>query len=446
MDDAAATGTATSTPETRLRRWVLPGELLPDAVPGRLRRTPRDWLVDVLVFGWSLVWWAAIVSDVDLSHLPDWLRTIDPWVGLACCLLVWLRRRWPLGLALALIPVAAMINSSFGALMMVLLNTGLRLPWRTSMPVLGAYLLATVPYLLVYTVPHEGGWLTVAFSVAFCLAFFSWGVAFRARRQEMLRLRQDAVRARAEHARRLADTRRAEREAIAREMHDVLAHRISLLAVHAAALAYRTGHSADGTGQPLTDTEVAASAQVIRDNAHQALEELREVLTVLRTDAPPQPADGGPVPPGDALGSGRPQPLIADVKELVQEAEAAGQPVVFRDLLDPTAAGALRAQPQRTVYRVVQEGLTNARKHAPGARVTVELAGRPGGGLTVRVCNPLPVGVTQAEIPGAKAGLVGLSERTALDGGSLQHGSTDGMFLLLARLPWAHDDPGTAGG
>lgn len=90
---------------------------------------------------------------------------------------------------------------------------------------------------------------------------------------------------------------------------------------------------------------------------------------------------------------------------------------------------------------MVQEGLTNARKHAPGSRVTVRVyAGPPRTEVTVEVGNPLPIGVTESEIPGAGAGLTGLHERVELDGGTLQHGSVDGTFTLRARLPW-HSPP-----
>ncbi|MFJ1589400.1 sensor histidine kinase [Kitasatospora albolonga] len=304
----------------------------------------------------------------------------------------------------------------------------------------------------------------------------------------MLKLREDADRERAEHARRLADSRRAERAAIAREMHDVLAHRISLLSVHAGALVYRTKQTDAGRAPALSGAEIVESAQVIRDNAHQALEELHDMLRVLRSDERHAPG------PGDRRGAtadstAAPQPRMADIAHLVEEARAAGQqidlraegraatcvrdegpgPVGVRDEApdptcvrdeapdstglrdegpDPTSvrdeapgpAGpprpAPRSQVQRTAYRLVQEGLTNARKHAPGARVTVRVAGAPGAGLTVEVRSPLPVGVTASEIPGAGAGLTGLRERVELDGGSLEHGSREGAFVLRARLPW----------
>jgi signal transduction histidine kinase len=91
----------------------------------------------------------------------------------------------------------------------------------------------------------------------------------------------------------------------------------------------------------------------------------------------------------------------------------------------------------RNAYRIVQEALTNARKHAQGAAVDVTLDGAAGSGLTVEVRNRLPVGAAAAPIPGAGTGLIGLSERTSLAGGRLEHGRTPGGdFELRAWLPW----------
>jgi glucose-6-phosphate-specific signal transduction histidine kinase len=207
-------------------------------------------------------------------------------------------------------------------------------------------------------------------------------------------------------------------------MHDVLAHRISLLSVHAGALAYRTAQAESGQGRALSGAEVTGAVRVIRDSAHQALAELGEVLSVLRADQP------------DGDGRGAPQPMLADLPRLVEEARSAGQRVTLE--LDPALTNGRQPRPQdqRTVYRVVQEGLTNARKHAPDARVVVRVAGEPGTGLAVAVTNPLPVGVAAVEIPGAGAGLTGLAERVGLDGGTLDHGPVDGAFRLAARLPW----------
>ncbi|MBW5260078.1 sensor histidine kinase, partial [Streptomyces poriferorum] len=91
----------------------------------------------------------------------------------------------------------------------------------------------------------------------------------------------------------------------------------------------------------------------------------------------------------------------------------------------------------RTVYRIAQEGLTNARKHAPGAEVTVTVTGGPGRGITVEVSNPAPVEPFE-QVPGSGQGLIGLTERATLAGGRLDHGpEPDGGFGVRAWLPWS---------
>jgi signal transduction histidine kinase len=92
----------------------------------------------------------------------------------------------------------------------------------------------------------------------------------------------------------------------------------------------------------------------------------------------------------------------------------------------------------RTAYRIIQEGLTNVRKHAPGVIADLRLRGGAGGWLTIELTNPLPLGGGRAAPPeGGGTGLVGLVERAELAGGSLEHGMTpSGAFRLVARLPW----------
>jgi signal transduction histidine kinase len=194
-------------------------------------------------------------------------------------------------------------------------------------------------------------------------AAVGWGLFLHYRRQLVESLRDRAARAETEAQLRAEQAQQRARDEIAREMHDVLGHRLSLLSVHAGALEFR----------PDADpTEVARAAKVIRENAHQALQDLREVIGVLRA------------PVGEL-----PQPTLADVQQLVAESGRAGMRVSLREEVDgpvPDLVG-------RTTYRIVQEALTNARKHAPGAEVEVQVAGAPGQGLTVEVCNtPTPVG------------------------------------------------------
>ncbi len=101
-----------------------------------------------------------------------------------------------------------------------------------------------------------------------------------------------------------------------------------------------------------------------------------------------------------------------------------------------TDPGEAPAATGRTVYRIAQECLTNARKHAPGTEVSLTVDGGPGEGLTVVVENPAPTEPFE-RVPGSGQGLIGLTERATLAGGALEHGPTkDGGFAVRARLPW----------
>jgi signal transduction histidine kinase len=313
----------------------------------------------------------------------------------------------------------------------------------------GAFNLAAAgPYIVMR---HDRG-LTylgeVLMSLGLYLAVTGWGMYVRSRRQLLLSLRERARNAETEAALRAEGAQRLARERIAREMHDVLAHRLSLLSLHAGALEYRPDASPE---------EVARAAGVIRSSAHQALQDLREVIGVLR--AP----DGGAGPSEDG---DRPQPTLADLPRLVEESRQAGMRVALEERVDDP--GAVPSAAGRTAYRIAQEGLTNVRKHGRGAEAAVTVAGRPGDGLTVEVRNPVAVprtaslaraasaaasgagpvshagavadnapGPASAQIPGAGRGLIGLSERAALAGGRLEHGRTaSGDFRLFAWLPW----------
>ncbi|MGY2003776.1 sensor histidine kinase [Blastococcus sp. SYSU DS1024] len=131
----------------------------------------------------------------------------------------------------------------------------------------------------------------------------------------------------------------------------------------------------------------------------------------------------------------RPQPTLGDLPALVEECRRAGLRVRARYRVPDLAA--VPAAAGRAAYRVVQEGLTNVRKHAPGAVADVLVDGSPADGLTVEVGNPLSVGGEAPPLPGSGTGLVGLLERVSLAGGTLEHGWTpEGGFRLCARLPW----------
>jgi signal transduction histidine kinase len=250
----------------------------------------------------------------------------------------------------------------------------------------------------------------ILYSAITSFAVTGWGLFIRHRRQLIASLRDRAARAEVEASLRAEQAQHRAREQIAREMHDVLGHRLSLLSVHAGALAYRPDASA---------SEVSQAAEVIRASAHQALQDLREVIGVLRA------------PAGEL-----PQPTLADVHSLVADAVRAGTRVDLRSETPGEVPDGLG----RTAYRIVQEGLTNVRRHAPGADVVVLVRGASGEGLTVEVSNSAArAGADGAvsPLPGSGQGLIGLAERVALAAGRLEYGpGASGGFRLAAWLPW----------
>ncbi|ABP52881.1 sensor histidine kinase [Salinispora tropica] len=412
--------------------WLLPGTLT--APTARARRTLRDWFVDSLcflaAFGWAVVAWDNSLSAEPAMAMnvgPSWLNEVDFLASLVLCGALWVRRRWPVGLALASLPLALFTVSGDVALLIILFTVSVHRPFPVAASMFGVHLLAIPIYLWLRHDPVMSLWLTVGW-ILLCLgAVLAWGMFVRARRQLVVSLRERAHRAEAEQQLRVTQARQLERTRIAREMHDVLAHRISLLSLHAGALEFRPDASPE---------EVARAAGVIRGSAHAALRDLREVIGVLRAET------------GVAEGAEpeRPQPTLVDVPTLISESRAAGVRVSFVE----EVADQVELPPRvgRSVYRIVQEGLTNARKHAPGVVVDVRLTGRQGDGLTVEIRNPWPVGVagqgvgspaarSGTDIPGAGTGLVGVAERVGLAGGRLEYGrDAGGHFRLAAWLPW----------
>jgi signal transduction histidine kinase len=242
------------------------------------------------------------------------------------------------------------------------------------------------------------GWWLLLMAAAYA-ALLGWGALAQSRQALLCELRERARRAEADQSRRVEEARVAERQRIAREMHDVLAHRLSLVAAYAGALAYRPDSSPE---------QLSKAAGVVRDGISQALDELRQVITVVGEE------EAG-------------LPDVKDIPQLVEEVRAAGTTVGLTGDL-----GVKESAQGRAAYRIVQEGLTNARKHAPGQPVTVNLFGGPGEGLVVEVLNAVLSGSQRNE----GLGLAGLAERVRLAGGTLDHGLTADGFRLAARLPW----------
>jgi len=388
------------------------------------RRRPRDWVVDTLLFLLAVLAWLLTTAnrlEASTEVAPAWLFDLDQVAGALGCLGLWLRRRWPVGLALALVALSTFSETVAGAMVVALFTVAIHRPPRTTARVYALSVLAALVYVVVRPEPGVPAIALFLFGVVVQGAAVGWGLFIHYRRQLVLSLRDRAVRAETEAHLRAEQAQQRARDEIAREMHDVLGHRLSLLSVHAGALEFRPDASPE---------EIARAAKVIRENAHLALQDLREVVGVLRA------------PVGEL-----PQPTLADVRQLVAESGRAGMRVGLREELGGTTLPDLVG---RTAYRTVQEGLTNARKHAPGAEVVVRLAGSPGEGLTVEVCNEAPgsrpapgpdpgpaAGAEAVSDPGPGQGLVGLAERVALADGRLEHGPTaEGGWRLAAWLPW----------
>ena len=242
---------------------------------------------------------------------------------------------------------------------------------------------------------------TIVFT-AVAIAVDSWGSRLRAQHA----LAAQTERAEDERAQRAV---LEERTRIARELHDVVAHHMSLIAVRAETAPYRLA------GLP---ESARAEFGSLSEVAREAMAEMRRLLGVLRHD---QPADLAP------------QPNLADVPSLVDAARQAGLAV---ELSVPTALDHVPSGVGVCAYRIVQESLSNASQHAPGAAVTVSV-GHDSGAVLLRVANGpgWPAGPSKNH-HGPGHGLTGMRERVAMLGGSLSAGpSPDGGFVVSAVLP-----------
>ena len=367
---------------------------------------------------------AALVTATVVGGSHSSYLALDIAVGVVSVLLVPFLARWPVQTALLLSVLSAVSPAATPPATMATLIVARWQRLSLALAVAGTGIAA---HLIRETWRPLNGlpyfWWTILILVTYA-ALVGWGTLIRANRALISSLRERAERAEADQSRRVAEARAAERVLIAREMHDVLAHRLSLLATYAGALAYRPD---------APPAQLSRAAEVIRSGVHESLDELREVIGVLRDDTLPD------------LAAGRaPLAGLARLPELVEESRAAGMSVTTGGLAWPTG-GLAEGLPDalgRTVYRVVQEGLTNARKHAPGKPVQVTLGGGPGPGLEVAVINqliaahPPEAGRAVGRLPGTGTGLIGLTERLELAGGRLSYGAQDGEFRLRAWLPW----------
>ena len=332
-------------------------------------------------------------------------------LGVASYVLVHVRRRAPVPIALAIAAMSALSGIAAGPATLAAVSVATRPDFREVAVVGSANFVAAQTYTTLAPFRDNDPVITTLVNLVVNAGMMGWGLYIGSRRELLWTLRSRAERAEREQELRVAQARSTERTRIAREMHDVLAHRITQVSMQAGALAFRDDLGPERLREGLTQ---------IQGQANDALRELRDVLGVLRED------DSG-------AAAARPQPTYDDIAALVDEARTLGLDVDFADEVDastpvPPATG-------RTVYRIVQEGITNARKHSPGAVVAIRSTGDPESGISVVLANPL--GDAAAGAPGAGLGLVGLRERTELRGGRLDQRTEDSTFVLEAWLPWS---------
>ena len=376
----------------------------------------RATAVDVglaLGFGALGTWYAVVQSDsVEFLLRPPVAVQVAAQLLAAGSLL--LRRHRPMvpGTLVALLCPVTPVQSVVPAAYAVAAHTPLR---AASATVLGALLAAWCLGAQVWQLADP--W---SVPLLICLAAVL-GLYRRARRTLLAALVDRAERAEREQ-RLLAERAVAqERSRLAGEMHDVVSSRLSLMLLQAGAMSTRAG-----------DPAMVRSIEELRENGVAALTELQDVFGTLRTSPPGTPiaaaaAPAAAPPPGTPAA-----PLTLD--PLAAQWRAAGMPLTVTGRGIPELVD---AAVRRTAVRVVQEALTNAGKHAPGAAVVVEVDDAPAGvRLTVRNGPSGSGGDPALAGSGGGWGLTGLAERVRLVGGTLEWGATaSGGFELSCRLP-----------
>lgn len=415
--------------------------LAPQPLPPLTGLRPLKWLPHVLV----------VLAAALLAATAEDTPALPLAVAHAVALVVALRRPLPAWwLSTAFLSATAATSYSPA-------HSGESWPWTVHAGVLFLVALRNRPRVAVETlllsVPPAWGvwsaggemttWLDVTLPdfVVEVLPLFavavSAGAAVRARRVARERLAEQERAVVRERERR---TLLEERARIARELHDVVAHHMSVISIQADAAPYRVADPPQ---------ELVASFAVIRRNALEALTELRRVLGVLRAESS-----------GDPEAPGAPQPTLADLAALVANVRAAGLDAHLHTDLDTDPHAELRSGPrveggtrdssdardarivpgalspgvELSAFRIVQEALSNALRHAPGSRVRVEVA-RTAAALRLHVRNGPGKGAAGPS-PGSGHGLLGMRERAAMLGGDLAAGPTpDGGYEVTAVLP-----------
>ncbi|MFF3766307.1 sensor histidine kinase [Streptomyces sp. NPDC001922] len=365
------------------------------------------------VGGRAWPWWAEALTagivgagTVQQAYVGAGGTLLSPRVGLAAALTlpVLLRRRKPV-FAMVSTAVGAVLLGSFFPLLVVLFHRAAR----------GRFAfegLCVVVAMVGSSLAHPGSslWLTRKYGpLAVLLLAVVIGLLAGNRRRHVASLAEQVDRLRVERELRAEQARLEERTRIAAEMHDVLAHRLTVIALHTGALKRR---AADLPGP------VADRVGLLRTASTDALGDLRDVLGVLR-------GHGTGETPASRV------PGLPELSTVIDEARAAGQPIEAAIEGDPDS---VPASHRLAVHRLAQEALTNARKHAAGATAQLEVRyGPPRSTVVIR--NPAGAS-SEAAAEGSGYGLVGLAERVAALNGHLEYGPTgSGGWRVAATIP-----------
>lgn len=382
-----------------------------------VERRIKSWRVPPLVTD-VLLTLIVLAPSLELAG-PD--RATGPllWLAMALTLLQTLplvaRRRWPLGVlavtatAEALALIFLPLNPGSLGLAVALYTVARRVERRVSLRL--AILIASVNalILLVNVLLGRLDWPSLFVLLAFLFASWSLGDNIRTRRAYLAGLEERAQRLEREKEENIRRAAQDERTRIARELHDVVAHHVSAIAVQA------------GAGTELVERDPQRAREVLRfilETSREALAEMRTMLNVLHSDEPG--------------GERAPQPTLAQIEHLVSQSRAAGLPVTLQ------VEGVPQPLPEAldvSAYRIVQEALTNTLKHAGPAHSRVVVRYKPDA-LELEISDD---GRGVADAPSnadAGRGLIGMRERVALFGGELETGPAPGQgFLVCACLP-----------
>jgi signal transduction histidine kinase len=369
------------------------------------------WVIDIGLVFVLLVPTVAIFAHVDKRGPADSVKWVTIVFAALSVLPLLVRRRWPveaLGAILILGLVAPGPAVTSPPALVAVYTVASRRPRRAAL--IGAGLVAVVfdlhRVVWGYSLPLSG----IVSAIALTGAALALGRYRATRLAYVEQLRERA--ARLERERELLGEQAAadERLRIARELHDVVAHNVSLMVIQAQALAATAGE----------DEAARRSAQTIAELGRGAMSEMHRTLELMRDDT----AGGGRAP----------QPTLAELGPLLDQARAAG---VFAELSVSGKARPLEAGVELSAYRIVQEALTNVIKHAGPAHASVRVA-YGDTGLELEILDDGPGVVTGDGARSAGHGLVGMRERVALFGGRLETGPANGAgYRVHARLPYA---------